>query len=147
MEDIQIVAKYPLLLIVLVLGTLVSGVKAATREDVEASMQEAYRLIAVAESSGGDVSALIPKLNQAAALVRNNDADSLARALNLTTEVMNSAVAAGSAGAQSVFIKYVTIWVTLVVLGVAGILVYLYGSRLFWRLWLWSKRGWRAELA
>ena len=42
-------------------------------------------------------------------------------------------------------LQMVEAWITLVVLGTSAVLVWLYGGRVFWRVWLRAKGGWRAE--
>ena len=104
-------------------------------------MSQVYGVVATAESSGGDVSALISRLNQAEALVRAGDSDSLARATSIVADVGVAAEAALSAGRQSMTFRYVSIAATLVVLGIVGVLVYFYGSKLFLTLQLRSNRS------
>ncbi|MDP2900226.1 MAG: hypothetical protein Q8O47_04590, partial [Candidatus Bathyarchaeota archaeon] len=69
------------------------------------------------------------------------EADALIRGV----EAAASSVESG--GAQSRTMRYVETGFVLVVLAAAAALVWLYGSRVFWRLWIRTKRGWRVEQA
>jgi len=137
------------MLLALMLSILLSppGVYAITIEEVQGSFKDAYILVVNAERSGAEVSNLINKLNQAADLIRVGDEVSLSKAINILNEVNSEAKISETNGIQLVNFYYYQVGISIFLFSAAGILVYLYGSRVFWLLWFRSKRKWRAELA
>lgn len=137
--------KGPALLIVLVFIITSPSAHAAPVDDVQASLNQAFILVTKAESSGGDVSGLVASLNQAITLVNAGDADSLAKANSIINEVKANVGRVYATGASKIANQYTVISVTLALLAISGLLIYIYGSRLYWSLWLKAWKNWRAE--
>jgi hypothetical protein len=126
--------------------TLLSSMAyAAPVDDVRAQLSQVFSLVVRVERSGGDVSGLVTKLDQAASFLNAGDVNSLGRASALINEVKVSVGSVSNLGTQASTIKYLWVGWSLFILGVWGLLIYLYGSRVFWALWLRFKRDWRVE--
>ena len=110
---------------------------------MRASLSQAFSLVAKAERSGGDVSGLVARLNEAAGLVNSGDSAGLAKASGIIGEVRASVAGVEAAGVSAVTYQYIVVGLTLVVLAALGLLVILYGSRLYWMLWLRARGGLR----
>jgi hypothetical protein len=137
--------KSLLILLILISVVTVPSVHAVTRGEVELKLGSAYSLVANAEARGGDVSDLVRKLNEAATLANLGDSASLDGAISLIQEVEASVSIIENSGARAVTFQHISIAISLVILGIDGLVVYLYGNRIFWSLWLRTKKGWRAE--
>jgi len=124
---------------------LSSTVYAAPVDDLRIQLSQVFSLVVKAERSGGDVSGLVAKLDQAASLLNAGDAESLARASSLINQVYGNVGNVADLGAKATTLQYLWAGWTIALLGIWGLLIYLYGSRIFWTLWLRLKRDWRVE--
>jgi hypothetical protein len=119
-------------------------VYAATDEELRGSLGTVFASVLKAEKTGGDVGLLVSRLNEAALLIDSGTDESLSRAQGIITEVNGLVPSVAAQGSQSTMLQLVEAWITLVVLGTSAVLVWLYGGRVFWRVWLRAKGGWRA---
>ena len=138
-----------LLLLIAVLLVIFSSVRvyAASQEELRGSLGAVFANVLRAEKAGGDVGSLVSRLNEAASLIDSGSDESLSRAQGIITEVSGLVPSVAAQGSQSTMLQVVEAWITLVVLGTSAVLVWLYGGRVFWRVWLRGKGGWRAESA
>ena len=120
---------------------------ALTQGDLRPSLGVAYTAVSRAEASGGDVGGLVSKLDEAARLIDSGSDNDLNRAQGLIVEVSLAASEVGSQGAQSKSMQYIETGVALAVLSVLAVMVWKFGSRVFWVAWLRGKRGWRIKAA
>ncbi|MCX6654535.1 MAG: hypothetical protein NTY03_05360 [Candidatus Bathyarchaeota archaeon] len=137
----------PPLIMVLIVVFSSTRVYAATDEELRGSLGAVFASVLKAEKAGGDVGSLVSRLNEAALLIDSGTDESLSRAQGIITEVSGLVPSVAAQGSQSTMLQMVMAWITLVVLGTSAVLVWLYGGRVFWRVWLRAKGGWRAELA
>jgi len=128
--------------LLLLLLIVVPRVGAASSSDVRASFASAFAEVKRAEQSGGDVSALLPKLNVALQLIDSGNSSDLVKAQTLIDEVSQGAQVAQVSGVQSTNTQYMVTGVSLVVLGASATLIYVYGGRAFWGVWVRVKRSW-----
>ena len=136
----------------IVLGLTLSSVEASVGQgNVEEHMFEAFRAIAEAERSGGDVSSLKDELNVAIELVETAQATGneslLQDALAKLAGIIASAVTVGQEGAVEGQRRLMFVALYVVVFGVLGFLVYRYVPIVFWTLWVRVKKGWRVRAA
>jgi len=129
----------------LTFAILSSTVYAAPVDDLRIQLSQVFSLVVKAERSGGDVSGLVAKLDQAASLLNAGDAESLARASSLINEVNGNVGNVADLGAKATTLQYLWAGWTIALLGIWGLLIHVYGSRIFWTLWLRLKRDWRVE--
>lgn len=129
----------PLLLLVLL---TVPRLGAVTGSEVRFSFESAFTYVKRAEASGGDVSALIPKLNAALQLINSGSSDNLAIARALIIEVSQEALITQVSGAQETSSQSMVVGASLVLLGASAVLIYIYGPRVFWGLWVRMKKDW-----
>jgi hypothetical protein len=134
-----------LIFLALISVAYIPTVNAIEKSDVESRLGSAYSLVAKAEANGGDVLGLVKKLNEAASFVNIGDPISLNKALSLILEVEGSIRGVEDSGAMAVTYRNISIAASLAMIAVIGTLIYFYGSRVFWSLWLRSRKGWRAE--
>jgi len=133
------------LIAVLIIVSSSARAHAATDEELRGSLGAAFASVLKAEKAGGDVGPLVSRLNEAASLIDSGSDESLARAQSIITEVSGLVPGVAAQGSQSTMLQMVEAWIALVVLGTSAVLVWLYGGRVFWRVWLRAKGGWRAE--
>ena len=136
----------PLFVVLLVIYSS-ARVSAATQEELRGSLGAVFANVLKAEKAGGDVGPLVSRLGEAAALINSGSDESLSKALNIITEVNGLTQSVTAQGSRSTMLQYVEAGLTLVVLGASALLVWLYGGRAFWRVWLRAKGGWRAVSA
>ncbi len=105
-------------------------------------MFDAFQAVVVAENAGGDVSELVQDLNAMITLTETDGAVDPAVFESYVVELISQASQVQRSGVsetrQSLIIS---VSVVLVLLASAG-LVWFYGSRVFWSVWLRIKRGW-----
>jgi len=105
--------------------------------------------VAKAERLGGDVSGLVDELNQALTLLEEgetrNDEAMLQGALSKVEDVVANAPVAGQGGVAAMQARKVQSWLVIGVVAALGVIVWRYEPRIFWRLWVRSKRGWKVK--
>ncbi len=121
-----------------------SPARAVTVDQARSDLASAYVAVESAEAAGGNVTALVWRLNIAAALIDTGKVD---EASQIIGEVMASAPQVQMVGAERITNRYIVTGVALVLLVAAGVLVWLRGSRWYWGAWLRAHRGWRIEKA
>jgi len=139
-------------LLLLVIAPTVEA-QAGTVSGANQAIQQAFASVQIAEKMGGNVTSLVFQLNQAVGLVARGGATSnLTEAATLfgeATQIANSVSASAPQvalnGAQATRLAQDTTVGEIVAFIVAGVLVYLYLPRLFWRLWLRSHRDWKVS--
>lgn len=129
----------------LILLALLPTASALEQEELRAVAVEVFRAISEAERAGGDVSELVLRLNEAIRLIDSEKEVDLAQAKVLLEQVRAQTSLVQAAGVQQTTKSYLDIGATLVVLGVVGVLVWVYGSQVFLRLWVRRRVGWRVE--
>jgi hypothetical protein len=120
---------------------------AQTQSDLRSALSAAYSTVEKAEASGGDVGPLVSTLDQAAQLIDSGSSGDLIKAQGLIADVSSAAPSFASQGTQSTTMLYLETGVSLAILGALAVLVWRFGSRVFWAAWLRGKRGWRVESA
>ena len=134
-----------LLVLVIVLSLSFPMVCAVSVEDARSNLADAFIALSKAESAGGDVRDEMRILNTAATLIDEGGAVNLAAADQIIKGVSGQTSMIEVAGAQRITNRYIAVGVSLVVLAGAAIIVWFWGSRIFWVAWLRVKRGWRVE--
>ena len=135
------------LLIVAFLALSVMPVGAITRDEARAELAKAFVGVQRAERAYGYVAGLVEKLNTATRLLDVGGDDNVAQAAALISNVLALTPSVESLGNQAELTRLVLTGVSLVILGAAALLVWRYGSRVYWGLWLRVRGGWRVERA
>ena len=125
------------------------------QSQAEAQIGQAYAAVLGAEQSGGNVTALVAKLNtaisyaqQAGQIEASNPAQAqslYAQASSLASQVIQAAPGVASAGKAAVFAAQVDLVIETAVVAELAVVAYLYVPRLFWRLWIRAHRDWRVR--
>jgi len=119
------------------------------KERVWLELAEAFVAVADAERLGGDVSELVDELNHASILLEENemknDEGLLQEALLKVEDVLARAPAIGRDGVAAMQTRTVQSWLVVGVVVALGVIVWRYGPRIFWRLWVRSKRRWKVK--
>ena len=141
-----------LVLLSLAFVPLVQGQDSA---QTSAQIGQAYIAALNAEQSGGNVSALVAKLNTAVSLLQQANIINVtdptraqglyANASALSQEVIQEAPSVASAGRASVAAAQLALAVETIVLLALAAFAYVYAPRIYWRFWLRSHRDWRVK--
>lgn len=121
------------------------GTTRATQDSVLSEIREAFLQLSEAESKGANVTLAAMDLNRALALAGSGDGSSLAEAAAIVDAVKSSIPSLAAEGEAARSWGTASIALTLVALGAAGALVYLYTPRLIWRIWVRAKKGWKVS--
>lgn len=112
-------------------------------------LAEAFEAVAEAEGAGGDVSGLVEQLSEAAILLERAGVEGdegLLRDLLLKVEgVIAEAPVVAQHGAAEEQARMVWSWFVVGLVAVLAVIVWRYEPRVFWRLWVRSKRGWKVK--
>ena len=130
-----------------ILTVLVVPVSAVTQDETKADLARAFVGVQRAESSFAYVGDLVDKLNTAARLLDAGGDDNVAQASVLISDVLASTSSRESAGSQAQTMRLAIMGVLLAVLAVSAMLIWFYGSRVYYGLWLRTRGGWRVERA
>jgi len=121
----------------------------ALKERVQLKLAEAYVAVAEAERLGGDVSGLVGELNQALILLEEGemrkDEVVLQEALSKVEDVVARAPVVGQGGMSAMQARTVQSWLVVGVVMALGVIVWRYEPKIFWRLWVRSKRRWKVK--
>lgn len=148
-RDMKALKILPLMILVLLspfMICVVNGYDVNVHERLKEAFEATYR----AESMGGNIEDLVESLNRAINLIeegeRTNNEKLKNEALDLIEEVIAEAPKVGEEGrvaAQN--LKTQTV-ITISVLAVLAVVVWLFLPRLFWRLWVNSRKRWKVKL-
>jgi hypothetical protein len=139
---------------ILLLFSPFRSLKVARGESAARDMiAEAFSAVVEAEKAGGDVTPLVASLNEALSLVEQGERSAdqaeaavlYERATQIADQVLASAPMVKEAGLVAQRSSTTFLVVSMVALGVTGLVAYLFVPPLFWMLWLRGHRGWRVE--
>lgn len=111
-------------------------------EELRGMLTVAFEAVAEAEGKGGDVSHLVDELSRALRLIEAGGAVDLDTAQSVIEGVLSAAPGVEQQGVASTRLQQVKAVAIISLLAVSGIVVWRYGPRVFWTLWLRSKRDW-----
>ena len=136
-----------LALLIIVLSVVLTGqsiVFSQSREDdVRESLMEAFEAIREAEGVGGKVSELLENLNEALRLIEAGGEGNLAGAEEKIESVLAVVPLVRSQGIVSTRNQQIVMGVVIGFVAVWAVVIWRFGPRLFWSLWLRSKSDWR----
>ena len=129
------------LFIVVVLYLLIVPSAVALSDDViRTKFEQVFKEVSGAESAGGDISTLLPKLNEAIALLNSDKVSDVEKADLLINESRQGALVTHAAGVQAMNTQHIVVGVTLGILGASALFLWLSGSRVEWDLWVRIRR-------
>jgi len=134
-----------IIIICTILAANVPGAKATNIADLRSKSIDAYRAIEKAESAGGNVTKLSTMLDKAVKLVESGGDANLTEASTILDSVIQGSQVAQIEGSTRITNRYIYTAITVVTLGIVAVLVWVYGSKIFWGAWLRSKGEWRVE--
>ena len=111
-------------------------------EDVRNMLTEAFEAVLEAENAGGETLNLVDELNQALRLL---DEGKTEEAMSIVDAVLAVVPDIKQAGLISTRNQQITVTGTLIFSAVSTAVVWRYGKKVFWLLWLRSKRGWKVN--
>jgi uncharacterized membrane protein len=130
-------------LIILLSAITITHAQSITANDAQNSVNNAYKTIVDAYNSGVDVSKLIVQLNQAINLTSqaqtlNNSNPQQAQALASQAEAIAQNVTAQATNDEEngLGLSPIIVAVSAAILVIGGCIVYLYGPKFFWKIWL-----------
>ena len=131
----------------LVLSTIIlltlcqsSFIQCSTPDEVRDKLAEAFEAVLEAEKAGGAVSRQVDELNHAIKLLEEGD---LEEAESLVGNVLAAVPEIKQAGLILTRNQQLMAVGMLTLLSVLGVVVWRFGRRIFWILWLRSKKGWK----
>jgi hypothetical protein len=136
---------FSLILVFALLAGNIVTVKSVSSDEVSSELVRAFVDVQNAERSGADIRPLVRDLNVAILLLKSGGEENVTKASFLVTQVRTSAAVLLSQAIQNNYIFSIFTLVSLVILGVLGLIVWFYGSRLYWYVWLRLYSGWRVE--
>ena len=110
--------------------------------ELRSSLVVAFEAVSSAEAAGGDVSKLVEALNFALVLIEEGDYSEASR---LIDGVINASPILEGVSIQAQNVNLVVTGATVLVLLGLSFVTWIYGSRVFWRAWLFTKKGWVVE--
>jgi hypothetical protein len=134
-----------LILLIVLLTTVITSVKSLSTDETRSELLSGFILVRMAERQGGNVVQLIHKLNTAALLLDAGSEENVTRARTLISEVKAEIPSIVSVGSQNAFNRFIVAVISVAALGILGIIVYVYGSKFYWGLWLRTHGNWRVE--
>ncbi|MEM2240343.1 MAG: DUF1616 domain-containing protein [Candidatus Bathyarchaeia archaeon] len=143
-------ASFTLVALLLAMALSIPMGLSKSSEDVRIRIAEAYEAILKAYESGGNVTGLVDRLNYALRLVAEaedaGDAALLGRAEALVDSVLEDAQRVGEEGLRARNSMYILYGFALGIFAAFAVFTYLYGPRLFWRLWVRLRSDYRVGL-
>jgi len=138
-----------LMLTILILAAAAKPLTAALSQSPEdqlrAEIGAAFKAVAEAEKDGGDVSLLVEDLNQALRLLEAGGVENLREAESKIEAVLVAAPGVAQEGLALTRIKQLKAGVGVTLIAVSAVMVWRFGPRIFWSIWLRSKSGWRVR--
>ncbi len=136
-----------LLLTIIAIGAASPATVAASpsQDELRSDIGEVFLLLTSAEARGANVTAAAISLNHALELVNAGGAADLTQAASIIHQVNSSIPSLVAEGEAALYWGTTGLATTLVVLGIAGVLVYFFMPRLVWRLWMRTKKDWRVS--
>jgi hypothetical protein len=128
----------------------------AQSNDAHEKVMEAFTLVQEADLAGGDVNHLVNKLNEALDLI--SQADSIAssnpnqaqelyhQAEDIANQVILEAPLVKEEGIIAKQNSNIMLAVELTILAILGFIVYRFGPRLLWKLWLRAHKDWKVKI-
>jgi uncharacterized membrane protein len=146
-----------LLALFLTLSVLTSAIALAhaqntTVDGAQTAVHDAYKALVEADSAGGDVNKLTDQLNlavnltsQAQALISADPQKAQSLASQAQAIAQNVTEQASSAKSGGLAQRPILIGASVTALLVGGILVYLFGPKVFWKVWLRLRKNYRVR--
>jgi hypothetical protein len=134
-----------LILLIILLATAITPVKSLSTDEIRSELESSFILVRMAEQQGGNVIQLVHNLNTAALLLDSGSEENVTQARVLISEVKAEIPSIVTTGNQNASNSITVAAISVAVLGILGILVYVYGSKFYWGLWLRTHGNWRVE--
>ena len=145
-----------LLLTALLLACLVpivvsepDAIDAGLISEAKTKITNAFESVADADTKGGNVTVLVAELNDAIVLLErgevNGDEGLIHDAILKAEEVTAEAPAIAKQGEKVAQARLVETLLVLGLIAISAVIVWRYGSEIFWDLWVRSRREWRVK--
>ena len=133
-------------------ATLVQS-QTSTLDSAQTAVHDAYKALVKADNAGGDISQLVDQLNlalnftsQAQALIVSNPQQAQTLALQAQTLAQNVTQQASTTAGAGLFQRTLIIGASIASLLAGGILVYVFGPKIFWKVWLRLRKNYRVRV-
>jgi hypothetical protein len=134
-----------LIIFFIIMATIITPVGAVSPDEVRSQLIKAFEEVRIAEREGGNVTMISPKLTAAALLIDEGGEDNLSKASALILEVRNAVPTIAAAGSQYIYTRSIITIISVVTLVIIGIMIWAFGSRVYWNIWLRIHNNWRVE--
>jgi hypothetical protein len=135
----------PYFVLIVLIAATIAPVESLNKNDVKLELENTFILIQKVEQNGGEVNHLVAKLNTAVVLLDLGSEANVTRASSIISEVVASIPPISTTANQLASMSLINTVVSLVILGILGLLVWVYGSRFYWGLWLRIHGDWKVE--
>ncbi len=139
-----------LLVLISIQGSYSNAATAGDFSNANTAINSAFVSTYDAQQKGGNVTVLIQELNTALSLVQIAQAENmtnpsqsaldLQNATNIANLVISQSASVGQSGAAALQVKYAVSISSAVAIAVIAILIYIYGGRIYRRMWLYAYR-------
>ena len=121
-------------------------------DSAQTAVHDAYKALVEADNAGGDISKLTDQLNlalnltsQAQSLIISDPQQAQTLALQAQSLAQNVTQQASNATGEGLFQRPLIVGASIAFLLAGGILVYLFGPKAFWKVWLRLRKNYRVR--
>jgi len=137
------------ILLTIILITSIPSIYSQSVDDARSYLEYVFLRLREAEGLGANVRDEALMLNEALNLIRlaesNSSAESLSKALSIINMVNNSIPKLVEEGLFRARMNQIILATTISLTIIASILIYFYGPRVLWSLWIRARGNWRVR--
>jgi hypothetical protein len=133
------------IIVIIIFSNTIQISRAATSDELLSQLGLVYTELNRAEIAGGNITPIVDELNQCVTLIKLGGEANLQKANNIITQIHNQLPQIEAEGAQESIYLYQKTGITLVLLTFTGLIIWVYGSKIYWALWYIAKRNWIVE--
>ena len=133
------------IIMIIIFSITIQISRAATSDELLSQLGLIYTKLNRAEIAGGNVAPIVDELNQCVTLIKLGGEANLQKANDIMTQILNQLPKIEAEGVQESIYLYQKTGITLVLLTFTGLIIWVYGSKIYWALWYKTKRNWIVE--
>jgi len=137
------------ILLTIILITSIPSIYSQSVDDARSYLEYVFLRLREAEGLGANVRDEALMLNEALNLIRlaesNSSTESLSKALSIINRVNNSIPKLVEEGLFRARMNQIILATTISLTIIASILIYFYGPRVLWSLWIRARGNWRVR--
>jgi hypothetical protein len=127
------------IIVIIIFSNTIQISRAATSDELLSQLGLVYTELNRAEIAGGNITPIVDEL------IKLGGEANLQKANNIITQIHNQLPQIEAEGAQESIYLYQKTGITLVLLTFTGLIIWVYGSKIYWALWYIAKRNWIVE--